>query len=241
MIKIFVDEALEAGRVLEIKGDNHQHLKVIRIEVEEEILIGDINFNEYVAEVISITKKGYTVSVKKASAQNLVPSRKVILYISLPKRKKFEDIIFKCTQVGVSEFVPMVSSRTIKNLKDKDFDRILGRWKKKARYGAELSGRKTIPVISDKILSFKEALEDFKKKNAGSGILFWEENTGIFVSENDLAGDMAVLIGPEGGFSEEEVREAKDYGFKIRTMGKLVMDVETACVAAASTLLCRGK
>jgi 16S rRNA (uracil1498-N3)-methyltransferase len=241
MIKIFVDKAIKAGDVIEIVGANHHHLQVVHVDVEDEILVGAGNFGEYIAQVISVTKKGYTVKIKSKSQENVIPVRKITLYISLPKKKKLEDIIFKCTQVGISEFIPMTTSRTIKKIKEKNMEKILDRWKKKARYGAELSGRKIIPSIKN-IINFNDAVKDYRDKKFDSGILFWEEEgNNNYITENDLSDKMAVFIGPEGGFSETETNYAKDNGLKIRSMGKLVMDVETACIAASALVLCTGK
>lgn len=236
MTKIFVDEPLAIEKVLEINGDNHHHLQVVKTLAGDEILIGDEKFNEFKAEVINVTKKNYVVKIKTRTYKVLRPIRDVTLYVSLPKRKKFEDIIFKCTQAGVSEFVPFISSRTIKKIKDK---KVIERWKKKARYGAELCGRKCIPSVNE-IISYEEAIYDFSERKFNSGILLWEEKENKYISKNDMGIKMAVFIGPEGGFNNREVRLAIDNGIKIRSLGKLVMDVETACIAGVSLLLCQS-
>lgn len=238
MIKIFVEVPLAPGKVFEIKGENHHHLQVIRVNKGDEIVVGDNDFCEFIAEITDVTKKGYLARTSAMSLKVPSPIRDITLYVSLPKRKKFEDIIFKCTQVGVSEFVPIVSSRTIKRLKDTNNKKLLDRWEKKARYGAELSGRKRIPHIGD-IISFEKAVGYFIKRKFCSGILFWEqEGKTKYLSKKDMADKMAVFIGPEGGFSQSEIEFAGDNGIKIRSLGKLVMEVETACIAGVSLLLC---
>ncbi len=239
MSKIFINELLAQGKIFEIKGDNHHHLDVIRVRVGDEILVGDKDFNEFKTEIIDFTKKGYRAKVKEPSSNAIIPQRNVTLYISLPKGKKIEDIIYRCSQIGISRIVPVISERTIKRPAAKNCKKVIERWEKKARYGAELSCRKTVPEINN-VLIFSEALDHYKQNNFRSGLLLWEEEGGInYITRNDLSEKMAVFIGPEGGFCMKEVEEAKDNGLMIRSLGRLVMEVEPAAIAASALVLCR--
>lgn len=240
MTKIFIDLPLKVGDNFKIKGNNYRHLSVLKKNIGEEILVGDNKFDEFKARIIEITKKGYAARITTETQNMNVPIRYVTLYVSLPKKKKFEDIIFKCTQLGISEFIPIISYRTIKKIKNKNSDIEYTRWRKKALQGAELSCRKRIPSIGN-VMNFKDALEDYYKKYVDSGVLLWEKSGYKYISKNDFADKMAIFIGPEGGFSETEIKQAVKIGIKIRTLGNLIMDVETASIAGASVILCTGK
>ncbi len=268
MIKIFIAQPLSVGKLFKIDGANHHHLVVIRIRKGDTILVGDNNFNEFIAEVIKVEKRSYELKVEKKYSSLKTPARDVHMYISIPKKRKFEDIIYKCTQLGVNRFVPVLSARTEKRIqRGKDFikrgrtlrsvkknDKGLSfflpmrertqtgsganRWKKKVRYGSELSARQSIPKI-DFVMSFNEALKDFSFGKFNSGIFFWEE-AGIenYVKNEDISKKIALFIGPEGGFESNEAAQAKESGLRIRSLGKLVMDVETASISAAALMLC---
>lgn len=236
MKKIFIDTFLSINQEFELDGEDHHHLKVIRLNVGDNFRIGDKNFNEYIAEIIGVTHKHYKIKIISKTDDFIISRRKLFLYISLPKKKKFDEIIFKASQLGVEEIIPIETSRTVKHINIEKSDKLYSRWNKKAKSGSELSGRKAIPSIS-KLLSFFEALEDFRLKNISNGIIFWEDESDTFLSKEDLQDTIAIFIGPEGGFSTEEISMAKDSGLKVRSLGKLVMDVETAAIAASALLL----
>jgi 16S rRNA (uracil1498-N3)-methyltransferase len=237
--KIFIDSPLSVGAVEEIKGYNRHHLAVAGVSAGDAVIIGDSNFREFKAEVIEVSKDSYIVKVKSEVEICRLPPRKITLFVSLPKKKKMENIIFKCTQLGVEEFVPVVSSRTIKKITSRQRKKIYERWLKKARKGAEISMRKNLPGIRDEI-NFNKALEIYSREGFDSGIIFWEQNEAQkYIQEMDLAPKMAVFIGPEGGFSSKEVGAALAAGIRMRTLGPLILDVETAAIAGVSRLLCR--
>jgi 16S rRNA (uracil1498-N3)-methyltransferase len=245
MTKIFVNQSLTAGQVIRIQDSNHHHLQVIRISPGDILLVGDSDFKEFEAEVTSCGKKFYELEIKKESQLLLKPSVETDLYISIPKKYKLEDIIFRCSQIGVSRFIPIISSRTIKRMTAENFERIRDRLHKKAVHGSEISGRADIPEIKD-IVSFEKAVENLNITDDSAGdsaaILFWEEEKkGIYISDRDIKEKMFIFIGPEGGFTPEEIGLAKEKGIMIRTLGKLVFDVETACIAGTASILCRER
>ncbi|MEA3507166.1 MAG: RsmE family RNA methyltransferase, partial [Elusimicrobiota bacterium] len=208
------------------------------ISAGDAVIVGDSNFREFKAKVIEVSKDSYVVKVKSKVEICRVPPRKITLFVSLPKKKKMENIIFKCTQLGVEEFIPVISSRTIKKITSRQREKTYERWRKKARKGAEISMRKNLPVIRETV-NFKEALEIYSREKFGSGIIFWEQNENQkYIQEKDIALKMAVFIGPEGGFSSKEVEAAIKAGLKMRTLGALILDVETAVIAGVSRLLC---
>lgn len=236
MKKIFLEERLSPGEIFRVEGAIHKHFKANRIRPGEIILAGDGSDKEFTAR-IKETGPDYTELEVTGVREAHKPSRDVTMYVSLPKKSRFEDIIYKCTQIGISEFIPMTSARTVVRVKSGRMGRTEERWRSKAQSGAELAAREKIPSIGA-VMSFAEALEDFSKKGYGSGILFWEEEEGgNLVRAEDLDGRIAVFIGPEGGFTGVEARQAMAAGFRVRSLGKFVMDVETASIAAAAKVL----
>jgi len=236
MIKLFAEGLLRSGLELDLDSYGNRHLRVIRAVPGDRIIIGDASGKAYRADITSLNGGCYTVRLGDR-IDTLKPVFRVDLFVALPKRDKMEDIIFKCTQLGVSEFIPVISSRTIKYINTRNRDRILDRWNKKARHGAELSHREKIPEIADPV-SFDTALEIFSQRQYGSGFFFWEEYAiSSLVHGNNLS-DTAVFIGPEGGWSPEEACGAENSGLRIKSLGPFILDVETACVAACALILC---
>lgn len=235
MIKIFIDRPTCSGKEELISGENAHHLKVLRVHPEETILLGVPGKKEFYASIVRFSKEGVYLSVKEPTSEVREPLREVALFAALPKNNKYEDIVFRCSQLGVSEFYPILTSRTEKKVKSSE--QFYRRCKMKARHGSEISGRSSVPQIKE-IISYSSALKLFKESDYNSAILFWEEEeSSKNISFKDLSEKMAIFIGPEGGWSTEEIKEAMRAGLKIRSLGPLIMDVETACISANALLL----
>lgn len=236
MIKIFEDGVLEVRQVVELISYNAKHLNVLRIEDDETFLIGDASGAEFMAKIRERAGKSITAEIIEISGRDNRPLSDLTLYVSIPKNSKFDDIVYRCSQLGVSRFVPMLSSRTIKRIRPEKEIRFIKKLKKKARHGAELSMRDTIAGVEN-VISFDSALEDFKTNSYDKGYIFWEELAGkpTLIKSSDTK--TAVFIGPEGGFEKEEIESAKESGLNVGSLGPLVLDVETASIAAATLLL----
>ncbi|MGM0567724.1 MAG: RsmE family RNA methyltransferase [Elusimicrobiota bacterium] len=234
MIKIFTGEKLFPGDRFKPDEYNLHHLKVLRVKPGELLYLGDASGEELIGRV----KNNFAIDVMRKSKRLAFPARKVTLFASLLKKKKYEELLFTCSQIGVSEFVPLITERTVKNVKKTSKNKTYQRWIKKVRHGAELSMREKIPELKDP-LNYKQALEEYKKRGFKSGFFLYEkEKEESFIKKSDLSCNMAFFIGPEGGFTSREAEEAKNAGLKIRTLGKLILDTQTACIAALGAALC---
>lgn len=149
----------------------------------------------------------------------------------MTKRDTFEWMLQKCTELGAAEFIPLVTDRVIKRPKDTP-----KRWQDIAREAAEQSGRTTLPLIHEP-MNLAEAL----KKTSGQVQLFLHESGGEkkFPSIHRTS-KIALFIGPEGGFSDNEVTAAQSAKMHVVTLGDLVLRAETAAVVG-TTLLRLGK
>ena len=156
------------------------------------------------------------------------PERKIFLCQSLIKKDKMEWVFQKGTEAGVFEFVPALSARSVK----KDFNKV--RAEKIIREAAEQSGRAILPKVGE-VKDFKEALE-FVQKERLSGVIA-DPNSKKHISEILKEPKMALFIGPEGGWTEEEVSDTKECGFKAVSLGKLNLRSETAAIIASAFLV----
>ena len=156
------------------------------------------------------------------------PERKIFLFQSLLKKDKMEWVFQKGTELGVFEFVPIISARSIK----KDFKE--ERARKIINEAAEQSGRAILPKVREAMI-FKNALE-FVQSERLSGIIA-DPNSKKHISEALRENKMALFVGPEGGFTEEEISEAKEHGFKATSLGRLQLRAETAAIIASAFLV----
>jgi len=163
------------------------------------------------------------------------PAVRLDLCLSLTQREKFEFILQKGTELGVSHFYPLVTSRTlIQNVRG--YDEKLVRWKKILQEAAEQCGRGKIPEIylPQKIPNFLKQFSSIR------GYILYEKEQTMSLSAayvrqlTNAPGDAALLIGPEGGFSPEEYNMAIEAGFTGVTLGKRILRMETAAIASCA-------
>jgi 16S rRNA (uracil1498-N3)-methyltransferase len=155
--------------------------------------------------------------------------------VGLPKADKMDFILEKATELGCSRVIPFRSSRTIPRLDPRDARKRLLRWERIALAAAKQCGSGRFPEISS-LLSYPDALRAVAE---AEGKVIFYEGEGRFGLKTVLSGlrkisSIALLVGPEGGFSEDEVKEAERSGFLRAGLGPRILRVETAAVAALS-------
>lgn len=236
MVRLFVEEIKEGEETI-VSGREFHHLtRVLRLKERDSLSIFDGKGKEFKATIKSVTKKEailMLVETMKGSKESPV---KIILAQGIPKLNKMDYIIQKATELGVYEIVPVVTSRTVPDLKgEKAFKRTL-RFKRIALEAARQCGRSSIPAVSE-IKTLKDLLSSNKLPELK--LILWEEEKerplkNILVNRNPQ--DILFLIGPEGGFSQEEVTMAMENKFLPVILGKRVLRTETASLAFLSII-----
>lgn len=197
----------------------HQIKDVLKINIGEEVVVCDGEGKAVVATLKQINKKNAEFSIVK-----LLPpkkgGKKVVLCAAILKRDNFEWLLQKAVEVGVDEIVPIISERTVKIGSNEK------RWQKIIKEAAEQSERQTLPLLHA-TRSFKDAL----KINSGK-VLFCDpsgkSSSGLILNDVDLT----VFIGPEGGWSENEIELAKNNAAEIVSLGDSILRGETAGIVA---------
>lgn len=235
MQRFFVPQEAVKGDELVLFDEEqiHQLLRVLRMEKGEQLVCLDNTGKEYACTITEIGKKEMRLKIDKTSVCKNEPERKVVLYQALPKKMEvFEWVLQKGTEIGVSEFVPIVSAYCQRReLPKRDrLERIL-------QEAAEQSERGIIPVLGFDT-EFKKIIE---KLPAAQTILL--HSRGEWPQLKDLQKNIPVdqalhiLIGPEGGFSEEEVGLALKHGIQVASLGTRILRTETAAIVAAALVL----
>lgn len=225
-----------AGGLISI-SDKEQvhHIKdVLRLKINEQVAVFDEKGTEYISCVEKISPKSTLFRVKNKRVPCMLSKVKVAVACAIPKKSKMDDIIDKLTQLGVDRIIPIVTERVIVELDDGKKALRLCRWEKIAQASAKQSQRSNIPAI-EPVKEFKKILQeagdyDLKLIAALSG----ESKSMREILEKSKAKSILVFIGPEGDFTLDELRLAKDEGCIPVTLGETVLRVETAAVCAAS-------
>lgn len=237
MQKYFIDECDFNNN--EITSDDVFHIRnVMRNKIGDNILIG-FNNKTYLAEIISISSD----KVKYEIIEEKIGNNELPVFVSIfqgyPKGDKLEDIIKHGTEMGAYEFYPVLMKRCVFKLEEKKKDSKLQRFRKIAKEAAEQSYREIIPNVVD-ILYLKQI--DFSKYDYK--ILCYEEsaknnensNFKNIIKNLKKEDKIAVLIGPEGGIDESEVKYLESIGFIPCALGKRILRTETVYAYALSAI-----
>lgn len=237
MPKFFVSPREIEGKKIILTGDDEKHIKtVLRAREGEEITVCDGEGMDYQCRILSL-EKGVVTEILSSAPCDVEPETKITLYQGLPKADKMEWIIQKCVELGVERIVPVSTERAIVKL-DKKEGKKLERWQKIAEAAAKQSGRGIIPQMGKRVLSFGEAVVEATKLDGALIPYEKEEERGIRQFVRDFSGkSIGVFIGPEGGFSPEEVALAEEAGILPVTLGKRILRTETAGMTTVALLL----
>ncbi len=207
-------------------------LTVLRLGSGDEVTVFDGEGREY----RTVLCEEYEGGVYLAIQEELNPERESPLRITLGqgllKGERMKFVIQKATELGVNRIIPLVSSRSIPIMEGERETLRIEKWRRIAQEAAKQCGRTVVPEIG----AIHE-LEDFLSQGEGTRVILWEgEPTPLreVIEEIDPQGGITLLIGPEGGFSEEEVSTAQASGFLVAGLGQRILRAETATLSILS-------
>jgi len=210
----------------------HHIRDVLRLKAGEEAVIFDGEGREYLCVIESVDDKA--VFNIRNETRLLNANVNLTVACAIPKKAKFDDIVDKLTQLGAERIIPLKTKRVIVKLDKAKEKARMARWKKIALSAVEQSHRASLPVI-DGLTGIKELIAssgEFDLKLIPA--LIGDGRPLAAILEENKPRKILVLIGPEGDFTPEELKLALDAGFYPVTLGKQVLRVDTAAVAAAS-------
>ncbi|MBX3052094.1 MAG: 16S rRNA (uracil(1498)-N(3))-methyltransferase [Caldilineaceae bacterium] len=227
------------GQPVDLSPLAHQLRTVLRLSPGETILLLDNASFAYPTEISRLDKNAAAGNVLSRETAGGEPPVALSLYLCALKADKFEWVLQKGVEIGVSRFVPVISSRTIVRPAEK-ITRKYTRWQTIIREAAEQCGRGRLPLLADP-LDWGAAVAE----PSGLRLLPWEEtNTTSLTLGAALAGanspaECSLLIGPEGGIDSPEAAQAIAAGWLAVTLGPRILRAETAAITAAGLILHR--
>ena len=236
MTRFFVAPEEMAGSSICLAGENAAHAKVLRLKVGEEVMVCDGQGNECLCRVES-TDGQYDLSVVSRAVSKTEAAVRVSVYMALPKADKLEHVIQKATELGAYEIVTFPTARCVSRPDEKSLDKKLDRWQKIAASAAEQSGRGRIPrvvVLPSYSVALKRAAECDK------AIVFYENEHATTLRqalEESPYKTVSILSGPEGGFEESEIHQAREAGLQVCTLGRRILRCETAPLCGLSAIM----
>ncbi len=225
--RFYLNEKFGVGR-FEIKDKDliHQIKSVLKLKPEENIALYNGDGNEARGILKEISQKGAVCEIIDIVKSENEPEIKTHLFLAILKKENFELAAQKAVECGVSEITPLLTEKTVKlNINMERVEKII-------KEASEQSGRAMIPKIN-KVMNLK----DFLPKKGEFTLFFNKNGEDIFVLnkniENTNFEKINILIGPEGGWGEDENNFALKNEFKMASLGKLTLRAETAVTVAS--------
>jgi 16S rRNA (uracil1498-N3)-methyltransferase len=242
--RFFVEEQLRNKKEVTLFDEEliHQLKDVFRLRAGDKIILLDNSGLEYICDVELLAKGKALLKIKYSSEVEDQPKREIWLFASLIKKDNFEWVLQKATELGVAHIVPVLSDRTEK--KELNTERA----QKIIKEASEQSGRGRMPVLHD-IIDF-EKLADTPEFSPVEFMAFHMDGhkfdpqtfppvssaaTALGVSQDSTP--LGVLIGPEGGWSENELAFFTEKNIPVYSVGNTVLRAETAAIVIPALLL----
>ena len=241
MHQFFVDEQQIQGRRVVITGRDVNHIRnVLRMKPGEEISVfNGSDGKEYRCGIQEIREDEVICALRFVREDGVELPARVTVFQGLPKADKMEFIVQKLVELGVHAIVPVATGRSVVKLDEKKAGAKVLRWQAIAEAAAKQSRRAAVPRIGA-VCTMREALA----QAAGMDVTLipYELSEGMAETKRRIEGtapgqEIAVFIGPEGGFAEEEVAQAQAAGFVPVTLGKRILRTETAGLVVMAWLM----
>ncbi|MBV7273029.1 16S rRNA (uracil(1498)-N(3))-methyltransferase [Clostridiaceae bacterium UIB06] len=223
-----------------IEGDDLKHIyKVLRLQEGEKVSINNCEGEEFLGVIEKVDKKEAIVKIIEKLETNNESNIEIYLFQGLPKSSKMDLIVQKATELGVKEITPIITERVIVKNEIGEFKKI-DRYIRIALEACKQSKRSVIPEVKNP-LEFDRLLTKLKEMDLILVPYENEEGYGIKNVVKDIAQKdikkIGIIIGPEGGFEENEINILKELGAYIITLGPRILRTETAGFVCTSLIM----
>lgn len=240
MHRFFVPpESISDGKAT-LSGDQaHQIARVLRQAPGDSIVLLDNSGQEYDVVLTTVSPQLVEANVIQQSPGLGEPDTKITLYQAMLKGDRFDFVLQKCTELGVSTFVPIITERTVVRPDHHRTNSRKERWRRIVTEAAEQSLRARIPEALTPV-----SLEDALRSQPSLALMPWEEERSSGLKDtiskirNEGRGfsEVSIIIGPEGGFTAEEVDLAQHHGVQTVSLGQRILRAETAAIASVAAV-----
>ena len=235
--RILVAARLAAGTVATLTGSERHYLAtVLRLKPGTELILADGAGREYLGSIDRVDSDGVEIAIGDELPAHRLDGPVITIYQGMPKGEKLELILQKGTELGVGAIVPFYAARSVPRLRDERIEGRLARWERIAREAARQCGRPDTPQLklsanlADVLLTGEHSVK----------LLLWEGEKAVglrqLLADTPRPDSVAVIIGPEGGLTGEEVAAARQAGYCSVTMGQRILRTETAGLAILAIL-----
>ncbi|MHB8171742.1 MAG: 16S rRNA (uracil(1498)-N(3))-methyltransferase [Thermincolia bacterium] len=241
MHRFFINPTHICDKNVYITGEDVKHItKVLRLQAGDNITVSDGEGRDYLVELQELTSTEVTGTILEEGANTAEPPIDVTMVQGLPKGEKMEQIIQKCTELGVNRIIPVAMERSVVQLDAKKAGARRERWQRVAVEAAKQCQRGRIPYI-DELCSWKDLWATIAQDDLI--IMPWEieKNHGLQKALNGVKAlekrKIFIIIGPEGGISPGEAEDARGQGALAVSLGPRILRTETAGPAVLAIIM----
>lgn len=239
MHQFFVEDENIGSEYITITGTDVNHIgNVLRMKTGEKIRVSNGQGRDFFGTIDSISPEQVTVKITEEEATGTELPNKIYLFQALPKGERMEYVIQKAVELGVYEIIPVSMKYCVVKLDDKKAKKKQERWQAIAESAAKQAKRSLIPKIKP-VMNYKEAVAYAKQCEVC--LVPYENERGMQATREALDGiqtgkSISVIIGPEGGFSKEEIDYVRE-DMQVISLGKRILRTDTAAIAVMSMLM----
>lgn len=241
MYQFFVEDTQVGREYVTITGSDVNHIRnVLRMRPGEKIRVSSSSGQDFFCEIAELTDEFVQADILNEEVPGTELPARIYLFQALPKGDRMESVIQKAVELGVYEIIPVTMRYCVVKLDAKRAAKKVERWQAISETAAKQSKRSLIPRVHP-VMSFQEALE-----YAGAcevRLVPYENERGMQATKEALTRlapgkSVSIFIGPEGGFSEQEIGEARR-SMDVISLGKRILRTDTAACCAMSMVMLR--
>ena len=233
MPRFYVDFALSPDSVVELPDNVVRHLNVLRVKNTEEIVLFNGNGKAYPALPEVLEKRRASVRILREEATDNESPLNITLVQAVSAAERMDFTLQKSVELGVVAIQPVISERCVVRLSGERADKRVARWQEIVVSACEQSGRNIVPEVRP-LLPYCEALKQMSSET--TKLLMSLNRAQSLRTVKPFSDDLIFMVGPEGGWTDEEEQLAFEAGFQSVTLGKRILRTETASLAAIAAM-----
>ena len=238
-MRFFVENSAVRGGIIALSAEDSAHAaRVLRMRTGDALVVCDENGIEYHCRVLHISPSSIEAEIVASAPGKTEPDVFVTVFAGVSKGERFDQMIQKCVEVGASHIVPFLSEHCVVRIDPADAEKKRTRWERIALEASKQSGRSRAVTVGPAV-DFAQAVAQAREAD-GAFLLYERENRRALrnaLRAATTATKLAVITGPEGGFSPAEAALALAAGVESVSVGPRILRCETAPVAALCAIM----
>ncbi|HEZ0717665.1 TPA: 16S rRNA (uracil(1498)-N(3))-methyltransferase [Neisseria meningitidis] len=233
MPRFHLPENLSVGQTVNLPDNIVRHLNVLRVRPNENITLFNGKGKAHAAQLTVLEKRRAEAEILREETADTESPLNITLIQSISSGDRMDFTLQKSVELGVTAIQPVISERCIVRLDGERAAKRLARWQEIVISACEQSGRNTVPPVLP-IIGYREALD--KMPSESTKLIMSINRARKLADIRQPSGAIVFMVGPEGGWTEQEEQQAFEAGFQAVTLGKRILRTETAPLAALAAM-----